>query len=94
MDARSHEHPGWNVLRKGRRVSVESATEGRGAMAEQIDPDAEPKEGADTSKPFGELAKDAAYNLKEDAKDAVRRTGDEEDEDDQDEDGASKENEG
>lgn len=46
----------------------------------EIDPDAETTEDANTSKSFGENMKDAAHDLKEDAKDAVRRDSGDDDE--------------
>ena len=50
-------------------------------MPEQIDPDAEPAEGAEASKSFGQHMKDAAHDLKEDVKDVGRRNKDDEDDD-------------
>jgi hypothetical protein len=43
-----------------------------------IDPDSEPQQGGEEQdKRFGELARDATHDLKEDAKDIFRRGGDE-----------------
>ena len=48
-----------------------------------IDPDSEPQQGAEKQdKSFGELARDATHDLKEDAKDVFRRDGDEDEDED------------
>jgi hypothetical protein len=50
---------------------------------DEIDPDAPNAEGAERNKSFGENMKDAAHDLKEDAKDAFRRSDDDEEDDDE-----------